>query len=74
VTQRSEKQLKETPFLPVYDKLTNSSAPQIVVGFGPKTADIRKIVVTQVIAALQGQQTMDEAMNKAQDEALKIVG
>jgi multiple sugar transport system substrate-binding protein len=74
VTQRSEKQLKETPFLPVYDKLTNSSAPQIVVGFGPKTADIRKIVVTQVIAALQGQQTMDEAMDKAQDEALKIVG
>ncbi|GAB2581863.1 ABC transporter substrate-binding protein [Microlunatus antarcticus] len=74
VTQRSAKQLEETPFLPVYDELTNSSAPQIVVGFGPKTADIRKIVVTQVIAALQGQQSMQQAMDKAQDEALKIVG
>lgn len=74
VTQRSAKQLEETPFLPVYDSLTNTSAPQIVVGFGPKTADIRKIVVTQVIAALQGQQSMQQAMDKAQDEALKIVG
>jgi multiple sugar transport system substrate-binding protein len=73
-TQRSPEQLAESPFLPVFDELTNSSAPQIVVGFGPRTADIRKIVVTQVIAALQGQQTMAQAMDKAQDEALKVVG
>ncbi len=73
-TERTEEQLAETPFLPVYDELTNSSAPQIVVGFGPQTADIRKIVVTQVIAALQGQQTMKEAMDKAQDEAEQLVG
>ncbi|MFD3444515.1 ABC transporter substrate-binding protein [Microbacteriaceae bacterium 4G12] len=72
-TERTEEQLAETPFLPVYDELTNSSAPQIVVGFGPQTADIRKIVVTQVIAALQGQQTMEEAMDKAQDEAEQLV-
>lgn len=73
-TERSEEQLAETPFLTVFDELTNSSAPQIVVGFGPQTADIRKIVVTQVIAALQGQQTMEEAMDKAQDEAEQLVG
>lgn len=73
-TERSEEQLAETPFLTVFDELTNSSAPQIVVGFGPQTADIRKIVVTQVIAALQGQQSMEEAMEKAQDEAEQLVG
>lgn len=73
-TERSEEQLAETPFLTVFDELTNSSAPQIVVGFGPQTADIRKIVVTQVIAALQGQQSMEEAMDKAQDEAEQLVG
>ncbi|PVZ93803.1 sugar ABC transporter substrate-binding protein [Amnibacterium flavum] len=73
-TTRSDEQLAETPFLPVYDELTNSSSPQIVVGFGPQTADIRKIVVTQVISALQGQQTMEEALDNAQDEAEQIVG
>lgn len=73
-TERSAEQLEETPFLTVFDELTNTSAPQIVVGFGPQTADIRKIVVTQVIAALQGQQSMKEAMDKAQDEAEQLVG
>lgn len=73
-TTRSEEQLEETPFLPVYDELTNTSAPHIVLGYGPQTADIRKIVVTQVIAALQGEQTMAEAMDKAQAEALQVVG
>ena len=73
-TERSAEQLEETPFLTVFDELTNSSAPQIVVGFGPQTADIRKIVVTQVISALQGQQSMKEAMDKAQEEAEQLVG
>lgn len=73
-TTRSDEQLAETPFLPVYDELTNSSSPQIVVGFGPQTADIRKIVVTEVIAALQGQQTMEQALDNAQEKAEEIVG
>jgi len=74
VTERSEEQLAETPFLPVYDELTNSSKPQIVLGFGPQTADIRKIVVTEVISALQGQKSMQEAMDDAQAEAEQLVG
>ncbi|OMG59076.1 hypothetical protein BJN44_03305 [Tessaracoccus sp. ZS01] len=74
VTERSEEQLKETPFLTVFDELTNSSAPHIVVGFGPDTAEIRKIVVTEVIASLQGEQTMAEAMDRAQTQAEELVG
>lgn len=73
-TERTEEQLAETPFLPVYDELTNTSKPQIVLGFGPQTADIRKIVVTEVISALQGQKSMQQAMDDAQVEAEKLVG
>jgi len=73
-TERSEESLAETPFLSVFDELTNSSVPQIVVGFGPQTPEIRSIVVREVIAALQGQQTMAEAMKRAQAEAEEIGG
>lgn len=73
-TERSAEQLAETPFLPVYDELTNTSKPQIVLGFGPQTADIRKIVVTEVVSALQGQKSMQQAMDDAQAEAEKLVG
>lgn len=73
-TERSAEQLAESPFLTVFDELTDSSAPQIVVGFGAQTPEIRGIVVREVIAALQGQQSMQEAMDKAQEEAEGIVG
>jgi multiple sugar transport system substrate-binding protein len=73
-TERSEESLAETPFLTVFDELTNSSYPQIVVGFGPQTPEIRSIVVREVIAALQGQQSMQEALDNAQEEAEGIVG
>ncbi|MCR2825748.1 ABC transporter substrate-binding protein [Microbacterium sp. zg.Y909] len=73
-TERSAESLEEMPFLTVFDELTNTSAPQIVVGFGPQTPEIRSIVVREVIAALQGQQTMQEAMERAQAEAEGIVG
>ena len=72
-TKRSDEQLKETPFLTVFDGLTNTSAPHIVVGFGPETAQIRKVVVTEVIAALQGTQSMQQAMDKAQAKAEELV-
>ncbi len=73
-TERSAESLEETPFLTVFDELTDSSVPQIVVGFGPQTPEIRSIVVREVIAALQGQQSMEEAMKRAQTEAERIVG
>ncbi len=73
-TERSAESLEETPFLAVFDELTNSSVPQIVVGFGAETPEIRSIVVREVISALQGQQTMQEAMERAQDEAEGLFG
>lgn len=73
-TERSPESLEEMPYLPVFDELTETSVPQIVVGFGPRTAEIRAIVVREVIAALQGDKTMEEAMATAQSEAEQLVG
>ncbi|MGX5715909.1 ABC transporter substrate-binding protein [Arthrobacter sp. MAHUQ-56] len=73
-TERSEASLKQFPFLPALDELTDSGVPQIVEGFGQHTPDIRHIVVTEVLAALQGQQDMKTAMEKAQKQANTLVG
>jgi multiple sugar transport system substrate-binding protein len=73
-TERSAASLEKFPFLPELDKLTDSGVPQIVNGFGPQTADIRHIVVSEVLAALQGQQDMETAMEKAQKQAEELVG
>lgn len=72
-TERSAESLQKYPFLPVLDELTESGVPQIVNGFGPQTADIRRIVVGEVLAALQGQQDMKTAMDKAQKQAEELV-
>lgn len=74
VTERSAASLEETPFLPVFDELTDSSLPHVVLGFESRTPDIRKVVVQNVIAALQGEQTMQEALDKAQEQAVELVG
>ncbi|MFC6023395.1 ABC transporter substrate-binding protein [Plantactinospora solaniradicis] len=74
VTQRSAESLKKTPFLPVFDGLTESSLPQIVLGFEAKTPDIRKVVVQNVIAALQGQVDLKTALDRAQQQATELVG
>lgn len=73
-TERSAESLEETPFLTVFDELTETSLPHVVLGFEARTPDIRKIVVQNVIAALQGEQTMQEALDKAQEEATELVG
>ena len=74
VTERSAESVAEAPYLEVFDELTDSGVPQIVLGFGAETPDIRRIVVTEVLAALQGQQDMKTAMDKAQEEATALVG
>lgn len=73
-TERSAESLEEMPFLTVFDELTETSLPHVVLGFEARTPDIRKIVVQNVIAALQGEQTMAEALDKAQEEASDLVG
>jgi multiple sugar transport system substrate-binding protein len=72
-TERSQKKLKETPFLTVFDGLTESSLPQIVLGFAAKTPDIRKVVVRNVIAALQGKVSLKTALDQAQQQATEMV-
>jgi multiple sugar transport system substrate-binding protein len=54
--------------------LTDTSLPHVVLGFESRTPDIRKVVVQNVIAALQGEQTMQEALDKAQEQAVELVG
>ncbi|NUP74255.1 MAG: sugar ABC transporter substrate-binding protein [Sinomonas sp.] len=73
-TERSAESLQKAPYLSVLDQLTDSGVPQIVNGFGEHTADIRHIVVSEVLAALQGKQDMKAAMDKAQAQAEKVVG
>jgi multiple sugar transport system substrate-binding protein len=72
-TARSAESLEEAPYLTVFDELTDTSLPHVVLGYEARTPDIRKIVVQNVIAALQGEQTMAEALDKAQDEATQLV-
>lgn len=74
VTKRSAEQLKKIPYAAVYDELTQYSQPQYVKGFEAKTPAIRKIVITQVISAIQGQQTVRAAMDQAQELAKAAVG
>jgi multiple sugar transport system substrate-binding protein len=74
VTERSPEKLKETPFLTVFDDLTESSLPQIVLGFEAKTPDIRKVVVQNVIGALQGKTDLKTALDQAQQQASELVG
>jgi multiple sugar transport system substrate-binding protein len=73
-TERSAASLEKFPFLPTLDELTDTGVPQIVEGFGQYTPDIRHIVVTEVLASLQGQQDMETAMQKAQKQAESLVG
>jgi multiple sugar transport system substrate-binding protein len=73
-TKRSEASLQKYPFLPVLDGLTDSGVPQIVLGFGAQTPDIRHIVVTEVLSALKGETDMKSAMQAAQKQAQQLVG
>jgi len=74
VTERSQGELAKSPFLPVVDKLTDTSLPQVVLGYEAKTPDIRKIVIEQVLRALAGEVDMQTAMDAAQKKAVSTVG
>ncbi|NEE01885.1 ABC transporter substrate-binding protein [Phytoactinopolyspora halotolerans] len=73
-TERSSESLQDMPYLTTFDDLTESSLPQVVLGFEAQTPDIRKIVVQNVIAALQGQVDLETALDNAQEQATDLVG
>jgi multiple sugar transport system substrate-binding protein len=72
-TERSSESLEEMPYLITFDDLTESSLPQVVLGFEAQTPDIRKIVVQNVISALQGQVDLETALDNAQQQATDLV-
>lgn len=67
--QRDATELEETPFIPVFDDLIKTSIPQVIAGFEAKTPAVRKIIVEQVIKALQEHGDMAAAMDAAQEQA-----
>jgi multiple sugar transport system substrate-binding protein len=73
-TKRSDADLEKYPFLPELDDLTDSGVPQIVVGFGAQTPDLRRIIVTEVLSAIKGEKSMKSAMQDAQKQAEELVG
>lgn len=66
-------ELTNFPFEPAYASLTEHSLPQVVKGFEAKTPAIQKIVINQVISALQGTQSVQAAMDQAQQQATAAV-
>jgi ABC-type sugar transport system, periplasmic component len=66
-------ELTKFPFEPAYAGLTEHSLPQVVKGFEAKTPAIQKIVINQVISALQGTQSVQAAMDQAQQLATAAV-
>jgi len=66
-------ELTKFPFEPAYAGLTDHSLPQVVKGFEAKTPAIQKIVINQVISALQGTQSVQAAMDQAQQLATAAV-
>jgi multiple sugar transport system substrate-binding protein len=73
-TKRSAASLEKYPFLPELDKLTDSGVPQIVLGYGEQTPDLRHIIVTEVLSSLKGEKSMETAMKDAQKQAEELVG
>lgn len=72
--ERSADELAKAPYDAVFDGLTDSGQSFLVTGFEAKTAEIRKIVIDQVLSALQGQQDMKSAMEESQKLAAAAVG
>lgn len=72
-TDRTETELEESPFLPAIDELTETSVPQVVLGHEAQTPEIRSIVIEQILRALAGEVSMQEAMDEAQTQATAIV-
>ena len=66
VVPRPEADLKERPWLAVYDAQTENSVPQLVTGYETKTPEIQQIVLEAVLRVLQAGQEPKRAMDDAQ--------
>ena len=66
VVPRPEADLKERPWLAVFDAQTENSVPQLVTGYENKTPEIQQIVLEAVLRVLQAGQDPKRAMDDAQ--------
>lgn len=74
VTERPDGAVENAPYLEVFDSLTDTTQPQVVAGFEEQTPELRTIIVDAVLSALHNEQTMQEAMDAAQQQAEELVG
>lgn len=66
VVGRSPDDLKQKPWLKVYDEQSAHSVPQLVQGFEARTPEIQQIILEQVLQVLQGGMAPQKAMDEAQ--------
>ncbi len=66
VVPRPEADLKDRPWLAVFDAQTENSVPQLVTGYETKTPEIQQIVLEAVLRVLQAGQDPKRAMDDAQ--------
>jgi multiple sugar transport system substrate-binding protein len=66
VVDRSPEDLKQKPWLKVYDDQSVHSVPQLVQGFEARTPEIQQIILEQVLQVLQGGVDPQKAMDEAQ--------
>lgn len=71
--ERPAEALEDAPYLDVFDSLIETTQPQIVPGFEEETPRLRAIIVDAVLSALHDEQTMQEAMDTAQQEAEELM-
>lgn len=73
VTERPAEQIAAAPYLEVFDELVQTARPQVIEGFEAKTPQLRTIIVDEVLNALHGTKTMQEAMDDAQKAGEALV-
>jgi multiple sugar transport system substrate-binding protein len=71
---RSDSQLKEMPYVKVYDAATTTGIPFVVAGQEVRPPEIRQIVVDAAVRVLQGNLQPQAAMDEAQKKVEDIVG
>jgi multiple sugar transport system substrate-binding protein len=73
VVPRTPEELKERPWLKVYDDQTQHSVPALPMGLEQKAPEIQQIVIEQVLKVLQADVPPKDAMEEAQRQVLTRV-
>lgn len=66
VVPRTDEEIAESPYIPVFDEAGENAETYVPDGLGVQTPQIRTIVVTAVLEALQGDGDMRKALDRAQ--------